>query len=163
MKTDLTSLIQRIGEHLVARGLRLTTAESCTGGWIAQQATSIAGSSDWFESGFVTYSNQAKERMLGVLPETLEHFGAVSEPVVEQMVTGAMARSGAQIGVSVSGIAGPAGGSVEKPVGTVWIAWQLLSNSPEAKCFHFQGDREAIRYQALVTALEGVHKLVQID
>lgn len=153
---DLTRLIGQTSEALLQRKLRMATAESCTGGWIAQQATTLAGSSDWFECGFVTYSNEAKQSMLGVQATTLEQHGAVSEAVVLEMVQGAVQSSRAQVAVAVSGVAGPNGGSEEKPVGTVWIAWKIEAQEPVACCFYFQGDREAVRWQTVVEAWRGL-------
>lgn len=138
----------------------MATAESCTGGWVAKVLTDIIGSSEWFDCSFVTYSNQAKQSMLGVKSQTLEMHGAVSEAVVREMVTGALARSRADLALSVSGIAGPGGGSPEKPVGTVWFAWQRAGMEAVTACRHFQGDREEVRHQAVVVALRGALELV---
>jgi len=151
----LEALAAEVGALLLARGAALVTAESCTGGWIAQVATAIAGSSAWFERGFVTYSNAAKEDLLGVRAETLAAHGAVSEAVVREMATGALIRSRAQVAVAVSGIAGPDGGSETKPVGTVWLAWAWAGQC-EARVFAFAGDRQAVRAQAVAAALHGV-------
>src|SRR5215831_857510 len=120
---SLASLARRVGSRLRRRGLMLATAESCTGGWIAQAVTSVAGSSDWFERGFVTYSNEAKKEMLGVRAATLSRHGAVSEEAAREMASGALKRSGAHVAIAVTGIAGPGGGTREKPVGTVCFAW----------------------------------------
>lgn len=158
---DLTPLVTQTADTLRKQGLRMATAESCTGGWIAQQATCLAGSSDWFECGFVTYSNQAKQSMLGVGTDVLDQYGAVSEAVVKQMVTGAIERSAADVAVAVSGVAGPDGGSKEKPVGTVWIAWARDGQPPVARCFHFQGGREQVRWQTLVEAYNGLLEILQ--
>ncbi len=116
-------LLEDIAQLAQCRSAVIATAESCTGGWVAQELTSIAGSSVWFDRGFVTYSNAAKEEMLGVSAEIIKNHGAVSEPVVRAMAEGVLAKSSASISVSISGVAGPGGGSVEKPVGTVWFAW----------------------------------------
>ncbi|MBV0932524.1 nicotinamide-nucleotide amidase [Marinobacterium weihaiense] len=152
----MINLAQKVGEALSARGLKVATAESCTGGWVAQAVTSVAGSSEWFECGFVSYSNTAKQRMLGVEAEVLERSGAVSEPVVAQMAEGALRNSDADIAVAISGIAGPGGGSEDKPVGTVWLAWAIAGH-PTVTCLSFfSGDRDAIRQQAVEQALEGV-------
>ncbi len=139
----------------------LATAESCTGGWIAQELTALAGSSAWFEAGFVTYSNAAKRQMLGVAAELLTPGGpgAVSEETVRAMTHGALANSQAAVAVAVSGVAGPGGGSPDKPVGTVWIAWQWEQKS-EARCFHFAGDRRAVRQATVEAALEGLLRLL---
>lgn len=148
-----------VGEALLARGARLATAESCTGGWIAKVLTDVAGSSAWFERGWVTYSNAAKQEELAVSPELLLASGAVSEPVVLAMAMGALERAGADFAVAVSGVAGPGGGTVEKPVGTVWTAWAWRSDGvamARAACRHFPGDREAVRRQTVVFALDGL-------
>ncbi|MDN6180626.1 MAG: CinA family protein [Halomonas subglaciescola] len=149
---DLSLLAQQLGKLCRQHGVEVTTAESCTGGGIAEAITSAAGSSDYFSAGYVTYSNAAKTRMLGVQESTLEACGAVSEAVVKAMVSGACEASGAAIGVAVSGVAGPGGGSDEKPVGTVWLAWGS-ANAPQAKCLHFPGDRQAVREQAVRQAM----------
>lgn len=152
----LSALAPQVGKLLGRRGLKLAVAESCTGGWIAKCLTDVAGSSAWFERGFVTYSNEAKIEMLGVHPETLARFGAVSEEVVREMVSGALAHSLAQVAVAVSGIAGPSGGSPDKPVGLVWLAWQVKGQDSVSRCFQFSGNRESVRRQAVEAALEGV-------
>lgn len=158
--TDTHLLAQRVGEALLSRHCLLATAESCTGGGIAAALTDIAGSSQWFERGFVTYSNQAKQDMLGVAGETLEAHGAVSEAVVTQMVTGALAHSGAQVAVAVSGIAGPTGGTADKPVGLVWLAWQMAGAVPVVRSERFSGDRAAVRAQTVEYALRGILDLL---
>lgn len=147
-----------VGE-LCAAGKWVATAESCTGGWIAKALTDIAGSSACFAHGIVSYSNAAKETLLGVSADTLRVHGAVSEAVVREMAEGVLKRSGADFGVAVSGIAGPGGGSADKPVGTVWFAW--ASRTPrvegvEATLHRLTGDRAAIRSQSVVLALEGL-------
>jgi len=134
----------------------LVTAESCTGGWIAQTLTDIPGSSDWFECGLAAYSYEAKQALLGVRPETLEHQGAVSRDTVLEMVSGALVHSGATLAVAVTGIAGPGGGTDDKPVGTVWVAWKRRGGYPQAQAFHFTGDREAVRRQTVAAALRGM-------
>ncbi|ACE85410.1 CinA family protein [Cellvibrio japonicus] len=149
-------LAQTLGQLLNARHWRVATAESCTGGGVAAAITAVAGSSNWFEYGLVTYANQAKQHLLGVDPHVLEEHGAVSKPVVQQMVTGALNISGAQIAVAISGVAGPGGGSVEKPVGSVWFAWGSLDGWCEAKLLHLTGDRQQIQRQAVIVALEGL-------
>lgn len=138
------------------RGWRLATAESCTGGWVAKTITDIAGSSDWFERGFVTYSNAAKQELLDVDAGLIEGHGAVSAPVVQAMVAGALAHSRAEVALAVSGIAGPGGGSTEKPVGTVWFAWGRTGSGSMTRRECFAGDREAVRAQAVRTALFGL-------
>lgn len=154
MTERLDPIATRLGAALLARGLRLTAAESCTGGWIAKVITDIPGSSAWFERGFVTYSNAAKTELLGVQTQTLETHGAVSEPVVLEMVAGALDHSQAQVAVAVSGIAGPDGGSADKPVGTVWFAWSLPGEPPWTERLQFAGDRGEVRHQAVRVALE---------
>lgn len=160
MSNELEQQARELAALLLARQLKLAAAESCTGGWIAKVLTDIAGSSDWFDRGFVTYSNRAKQEMLGVRPETLSAHGAVSEPVVREMVSGALAHSQADLALSVSGIAGPGGGSPEKPVGTVWFAWQRRGGEAVATRHLFPGDREAVRRQAVLVALRGVQTLL---
>lgn len=154
MDAELDRLARRTGQWLLERQWRLVTAESCTGGWIAQALTAIAGSSDWFDSGWVTYSNAAKMRQLGVPAALLDSVGAVSEAVVAAMASGALAHSEAQVAVAVSGIAGPTGGRPDKPVGTVCFAWAQPAQAPVTETRHFAGDREAVRRQAVIHALE---------
>lgn len=149
-------LSQQLGSLLAQHGMMLTTAESCTGGGVAQAITDIAGSSRWFERGFVTYTNTAKIEMLGVSPDTLMQHGAVSEATVREMVAGALAHSHAQIALAVSGIAGPSGGTPDKPVGTVWFAWGIADEAIVAQRYQFQGERAAIREQSIHIALNGV-------
>jgi len=156
MGQSLTTNIEAVAQLLKAKDLRMATAESCTGGGIAQALTSIAGSSDWFECGFVSYSNESKQSMLGVKPQTLAEHGAVSKAVVKEMATGAVAHSNAQLAVAVSGVAGPDGGTPDKPVGCVWVAWALDGQTTDATCFHFQGDRESVRYQTVEVAVVGI-------
>lgn len=152
----LFELAARVGEALKAQGLMLATAESCTGGWVAQAVTAVPGSSQWFERGFVTYTYISKREMLGVSQDTLAAHGAVSEQVVREMVAGALANSHAQIAVAISGTAGPDGGTPEKPVGTVCLAWGVKNGEPKSVVQQFSGDREAVRRAAVRTALEGV-------
>lgn len=152
----MEELAHRVGEALERAGLSAATAESCTGGWVAQAITSVPGSSAWFVGGYVSYSNAAKQSMLGVNAQTLERFGAVSEPVVVEMAEGALRNTGADIAVSISGIAGPDGGSADKPVGTVWFAW-AVKDRPTVSCLSFfHGDRQSVRSQAVVQALDGL-------
>jgi nicotinamide-nucleotide amidase len=158
---ELETLALQLGEALLAKGWRLATAESCTGGWVAEAVTAIAGSSNWFDRGFVTYSNEAKQDMLGVQAATLDQFGAVSEAVVREMVAGALTQSRADLALAISGIAGPTGGSAEKPVGTVWIAWGLRTGAMQAHRFRFDGDRAAVRRQSVVAALQGALALAK--
>jgi nicotinamide-nucleotide amidase len=151
----LEALSVQVGEALVARGLLLATAESCTGGWVAAAVTAVAGSSAWFERGFVTYSNAAKSAMLGVEPGLIDAHGAVSEPVVRAMARGAVAGEAACMAVAISGVAGPGGGTPAKPVGTVCLAW-AWPGGERAVTRHYSGDRESVRRQAVAEALEGV-------
>ena len=159
--SELMQLSEKIGRALKARGATVTTAESCTGGWIAKAITDIAGSSAWFERGFVTYSNEAKSQMIGVSEATLRDNGAVSEPVVVEMAIGALRAARADYAISVSGVAGPdggsvagpAGGSAEKPVGTVWFGVASVSGQGVTRRECFAGDREAVRRQATAYAL----------
>jgi len=153
---DTLILCSRVGEVLLARGWQLATAESCTGGAIAAAITDIAGSSQWFDRGFVTYSNPSKQDMLGVRATTLETAGAVSEATVAEMVRGALVHSLAQVTLAVSGIAGPGGGSADKPVGTVCLAWAMEGAQPVVRTEHFAGDRAAVRAQTVGRALQGV-------
>ena len=149
-----------VGAALKAQGLMLATAESCTGGWVAQAVTAVPGSSGWFERGFITYTYISKREMLGVSQDTLAAHGAVSEPTVREMVTGALANSHAQIAVAISGTAGPGGGTPDKPVGTVCLAWAVKNGEPKSTTLRLQGDREGIRREAVRTALEGVLELL---
>lgn len=138
----------------------LVTAESCTGGWIAKLLTDIPGSSAWFDGGVVAYSYQAKEALLGVRPQTLEQHGAVSEETVIEMVSGALARFGAGVAVAVTGIAGPGGGTQDKPVGSVWLGWKLRGGYAHSELCHFDGDRDAVRRQTVARALQGVQDIL---
>lgn len=153
-KNELT---QQLATMLLSKKLLVATAESCTGGGIAAAFTDLAGSSAWFDCGFVTYSNAAKMRLLNVQENTLEQHGAVSEATVKEMVKGAVNNSQAQLAVAVSGIAGPGGGSAEKPVGTVWFAWGNAEQQ-QAQCFVFAGNRQQVREQAV---LEGIRGLIR--
>jgi nicotinamide-nucleotide amidase len=156
---SINHLATQLGRQLQAAGAQVSTAESCTGGGIAEAITRIPGSSAWFEAGYVTYSNAQKSKQLGVPAELFATVGAVSREVVEAMVRGAQARSGARYAVAVSGVAGPDGGSAEKPVGTVWLAWgdgeRLYS-----LCKHFPGDRGEVRRQTVEAALAGLSRLL---
>ena len=156
----MNQLAAQLGAALQAHGMMLATAESCTGGGVASAVTDIAGSSGWFDRGFITYSNQAKCDMLGVSPDTLARFGAVSEATVREMVDGALRHSQAQIALSVSGIAGPGGGTVEKPVGMVWFAWGIKEGASVARLHQLAGNRAEIRTQAVRIALQGVLELL---
>lgn len=157
---DTLTLVQSLAERLLARGAMLATAESCTGGLIAAACTELAGSSAWFERGFVTYSNQAKTDMLGVPPVLIERHGAVSEEVARAMAEGALQRAAVQVAVSVTGIAGPSGGSIDKPVGTVWIAWAVPGHDTRAQGHCFQGDRAQVRAQTCDAALRGLIQML---
>lgn len=156
MNNILESLAAELGARLLERGEVLATAESCTGGWVSQVLTAIAGSSNWFDCGFVTYSNTAKADMLGVNKKTIVRHGAVSEPVVIEMATGALQRSRAQWALAISGVAGPAGGTPEKPVGTVCFAWAGPEGMAVSETCHFAGDREQVRRAAVEHALRGL-------
>jgi nicotinamide-nucleotide amidase len=155
---ELTALSQRVGAALQKSGVTLATAESCTGGWIAEVVTQTAGSSNWFDCGFVTYSNQAKVQLLGVSPKTLVKHGAVSEETAAAMALGALAHCGAGIVLSVTGIAGPGGGSDDKPVGSVCFGWASRDQLAQTDTRFFTGDRASVRRQSVVFALEGLLK-----
>jgi nicotinamide-nucleotide amidase len=152
----LDALAVEVGARLKARGWLLATAESCTGGWVAQVVTSVSGSSEWFERGFVTYSNDAKRELLGVQAATLERHGAVSEATAREMAAGALTASRAHVAVAITGVAGPTGGTADKPVGMVCLAWALRGGAVESTTRRFAGDREAVRRESVVAALRGV-------
>ena len=151
----LAERVEKLASRLTELGWALSTAESCTGGWIAKCCTDRAGSSRWFERGFVTYSNEANRDMLGVDEIVLEEAGAVSHEAVMQMASGAQSGAGSDVAVAVTGIAGPDGGSDEKPVGSVWFAWSIRG-SVETELKQFQGDREAVRRHTVLHALQGL-------
>ena len=153
-------LAAQVGAALKTHGMMLITAESCTGGGVAQAITEVAGCSEWFERGFVTYSNLSKQQMLGVSEATLKQYGAVSEAVVREMVAGALANSTSNIALSVSGIAGPDGGTAEKPVGTVWFAWGIKHGVTIAQRHLLKGNRAEVRAQAVNIALQGISDLL---
>ena len=155
MNDNSIELVQRLATLLIQNQQKICTAESCTGGLIAKTLTDLAGSSDWFDRGFVTYSNQAKSDMLAVPASIIDDYGAVSEAVATAMASGALRHSEADIAIAVTGVAGPGGGSEEKPVGTVWIAIASRKQSQAIKCL-FAGDREAIRLATLLCAIEEV-------
>ena len=159
-ESELLRQAQQLGKQLVAQNLTLATAESCTGGWLSKIITDIDGSSRWFECALVTYSNQSKQDLLGVSQISLDQFGAVSQAVVSEMVLGLLDRCHAHLGVSISGIAGPGGGTADKPVGTVWIAWAKPGRVIESIKFEFAGDRGQVRWQAVEAALKGVQRLL---
>ena len=156
MDNELFELAQQLGQLLKSKGKKIATAESCTGGWIAQTMTEVPGSSAWFDRGFVTYSNAAKMQMLDVKLETLALYGAVSAEAAMEMAAGALAHSDADCAIAVTGIAGPDGGSVEKPVGTVFIAWAYRNREAKVVQQQLTGDRHQIRRQTVKMALEGV-------
>lgn len=151
----MEALAKKLGERLKAAKAALVTAESCTGGWAAQVVTSVSGSSEWFERGFVSYSNAAKQELLGVQAETLARHGAVSEETAREMALGALARAKATHALAITGVAGPSGGSRDKPVGTVCFAWADAAGC-RSETVRFSGDREAVRRQSVIHSLEGV-------
>lgn len=157
---ELLQMAATVGQKLHEKGWMLTTAESCTGGWLAQLVTAIPGSSAWFDRGFITYSNQAKQDILGVNAGTLEAYGAVSEETVQEMATGALANSRAQISASISGIAGPGGGTRQKPVGMVCNGWSTSDGMTLSSTCRLSGDREEIRSRAVAAALRGLIELL---
>ena len=157
----INELAKRLGARLLMKGMKLVTAESCTGGWIAKVLTDIAGSSDWFECAIVSYSNEAKKHFLKVPAGVLLDHGAVSENTVLAMQQGIFMETRADAGISVSGIAGPGGGNEEKPVGTVWIAVSLRDQIVHTQKFHFAGDRNQVRLQAVAAALKALLELVE--
>lgn len=156
-KTSIEELVQQLAAKLTEKGWMLATAESCTGGMIAAACTDLAGSSQWFDRGFVTYSNEAKTEMLGVPAELIAKHGAVSEQVVRAMAEGAIRHSRAQVSIAVTGIAGPGGGSEDKPVGTVWVGW-WLSDLTYSTCVHLSGERIDIRQKTLSDSLKQLIK-----
>ncbi|HEY4555166.1 MAG TPA: CinA family protein, partial [Lysobacter sp.] len=149
-------LAERVGEAVSSHHLSVAAAESCTGGWIAKTLTDVAGASAWFDCGMVAYSYEAKQALLGVNPHTIEQHGAVSRETVTEMVSGALVHSGASLAVAVTGIAGPGGGTADKPVGTVWLAWKRRGGYARAEGFHFDGDRDAVRRRTVECALLGL-------
>lgn len=153
---ELYPLAHQLGQALLERGWCVATAESCTGGGIGAAITAVSGSSAWFDGGLITYSNRAKQALLGVDAATLAAAGAVSEAVVSQMAAGALQRCNADLAVAVSGIAGPAGGTADKPVGTVWIAWAQRDADVATRHFVFAGDRHSVRQQTITQALQGL-------
>lgn len=161
--SPLYDLAARVGSALRSRRGLIVTAESCTGGWIAKVMTDVPGSSGWFDGGFVTYSNRAKQALLGVPPATLAAYGAVSAETVAAMAAGALARSRATVVVAVSGIAGPDGGSPDKPVGTVYLTWVVRNGPTHTERQQFVGDREAVRRQTVAVALQGILDILAAD
>jgi nicotinamide-nucleotide amidase len=158
---DITIMAQKMGRACKRHHVMVATAESCTGGGVAAAITRIPGSAKWFDRGFVTYHNIAKKNMLGVRQATLHKYGAVSEAVALQMAAGALRNSMAQVSVAITGIAGPSGGTREKPVGTVWFAWGARGHAPQARMFRFKGDRYEVRRQAVAMALQGIIDLLK--
>ena len=159
-EATLFELAERVGTALKTCAMMLVTAESCTGGWVGEAVTAVPGSSRWFDRGFITYTNEAKQEMLGVSAAALEQHGAVSERTVREMASGALNNSRAQVALAISGIAGPGGGTPEKPVGTVCFAWAARKQPTQSRTQRFSGDREAVRRQAIKTALEGLSTLL---
>lgn len=161
----LTLIVEQLADLLIKNNKQLSAAESCTGGWVAKVLTDLSGSSDWFERGFVTYSNQAKHEMLGVAESTLKTYGAVSHETADEMAVGALINSHADFSLSISGIAGPSGGSTEKPVGLVWFSWAVQEKNEQAILATekqvFDGDREAVRQQAVAYALTKLITLIE--
>ena len=156
--SELLHLTSQVAQTMLAINWRLSVAESCTGGWLGKCCTDLAGSSEWFDRGFISYSNQAKQELLHVKEATLNQFGSVSEYTASEMAQGALAESLADISVAITGIAGPDGGTIDKPVGTVWFAWATKYSVVKTQCCHFDGDRETIRRQAVKLALQGIIK-----
>lgn len=156
LQSDTLSLASTLGDGLLSRGWRIATAESCTGGGVSAAVTAIPGSSQWFEYGIVAYANAAKQHLLNVSENNLAMDSAVSETVILQMIDGILALSSANIAVAVSGIAGPGGGGVDKPVGTVWFAWGLATGERKTLCRHFKGGRREVQAYAVIEALQGV-------
>lgn len=163
MAIALIKTAENLGEKLKKKGWKLVTAESCTGGGVAYYITSIPGSSDWFDRSFVTYSNNAKIQMLNVNPNTLEHFGAVSEETAREMAEKSLHHSQAQVSIAITGIAGPTGETPEKPIGTVWIAFSGTHLKTHSQCFQFLGTRIEIREQAIFTALQKLIELMSFN
>ncbi len=154
------SVLKDVSTQLNEKNLLLSTAESCTGGWLAKTITDLAGSSTIFDRGFVTYSNEAKQEMLGVAEKTLENFGAVSEQVVLEMAEGAIKNSAANIAISISGVAGPGGGTDDKPVGMVCFGWLISGENSQAETMYFDGDRDSVRKQSVEYALKILLRII---
>jgi nicotinamide-nucleotide amidase len=155
---DFIPLAQTIADVLEKKQWTLATVESCTGGWLSKVCTDQPGSSIWFDCGFVTYSNQSKQNLVNVNKKTLEKYGAVSEQTAIEMAQGALSHSSADISVAITGIAGPDGGTVEKPVGIVWFAWAIKNQDTKTQKHQFKGGREQVRVQAVIAALQGIIK-----
>lgn len=163
MNTDILHLATTLGQLLRARDARVTVAESCTGGGLGAAITAVPGSSQWFDAGFIAYSNAAKQRWLNVEKALLDHLGAVSGDVAEAMAAGALEQAEADYAVAITGIAGPDGGTAEKPVGTVWLGWASRSGHRSCKVYYFKGDRESVRQQSIAHALQGMLIVVQSE
>jgi nicotinamide-nucleotide amidase len=159
-EASLQKILTKINSQMLTQQLKLATAESCTGGWIAQAITSIAGCSQWFDRGFVCYSNQAKQDMLGVNRDILQNHGAVSEACARALAEGALQHSVANLSVATTGIAGPGGSSADKPVGTVWFAWAQQNGATHTICHHFTGTRDEVRYASVYYALENLLEIL---
>ncbi|MCK5336684.1 MAG: nicotinamide-nucleotide amidohydrolase family protein [Gammaproteobacteria bacterium] len=162
-EAQLTDTLTELAELLILNNFKMATAESCTGGWVAKASTDIEGSSNWFDRGLVTYSNDAKQELLGVSSRTLEQNGAVSKETVIEMVDGLLLFDAVSIAVAISGIAGPGGGSDEKPVGTVWIAWKQRGQTSLSHRYLYTGNREQVRLQASIDAVLGLTRLLKSD
>ena len=158
---EISDQVELLARQCLERQVRIATAESCTGGWIAKSCTDLAGSSEWFERGFVTYSNEAKQDMLGISKATISDFGAVSEQTVSAMAKGTLINSQADWAIAISGVAGPGGGSKINPVGSVWFAWMNANQDLHTSKKQFSGDREAVRKQSVDYALEELIKLLK--
>ncbi|MBN1684835.1 MAG: CinA family protein [Gammaproteobacteria bacterium] len=163
MLPKITKLAMAVGEALKKRSMKLVTAESCTGGMVGEIMTSISGASMWFDCGFITYSNESKIKLLKISRQSIQQFGAVSEQVAREMAEGALKHSLAQISLAITGIAGPAGGTKEKPVGTVWFAWAGKNFKTRSICQHFTGDREQIRTLATEFSLNQIIKFINTN
>tara|TARA_B100000686_G_scaffold282636_1_gene305158 strand:+ start:3851 stop:4414 length:564 start_codon:yes stop_codon:yes gene_type:complete len=157
----LYNLAKRVGLALTQQGLVLVSAESCTGGWLGQIVTSIPGSSAWYQNGFITYTAKSKQELLGISTKTIKKYGEVSEETAREMAHGAAIRSRAQAAVSITGIAGPGGGTMNKPVGMVCFAWEIKDNHTQSATRHFSGDRKAVRQQAVAVAMQGLIDLLR--
>ncbi len=163
IEQEIDNTLQHLAGVLTAKGWLMAAAESCTGGWVAKCCTDRAGSSVWFDRGFITYSNRAKTDMLGVETSDLLRHGAVSEIVAEQMAQGALDSAGVDASLAITGVAGPDGGTQEKPVGTVWFAWLVRGKGVRTECARFEGSRDSIRHQSVLRALQGMLQLVCDD
>lgn len=163
MSTNLIGLAEQLGEKMRVQNAHVVTAESCTGGWIGQVITAVPGSSQWYDRGFISYTNIAKQELLGVHHEALTEYGAVSEEVVKQMAEGALLHSHAEYSIAVSGIAGPGGGTLEKPVGTVCLAWSGIRKITRTEKKLFHGNRKDIRQATVAAALEGLISFLEMS